>query len=331
MPLKLVAPRAGKSPHWSVRGTYLGIFVERSTRTSKRAVAAKLLKKWEDEIERGAYAAPGEVTFAGAALAYMQAGGEKRFLKPLLEHFGDTPISRIDQAAIDGAAVALYPQGTPATRNRQVYAPACAVLRRAGIRLDLRRPAGSGGNKATAWLWPEQVEALVNEAEKLDAGFASLIVVLTYTGMRLSEALKLTWDQVRLADGYAYLPDTKNAEPRAVYLPPVAVAALGNLVGRPGARNGPFRFVKGGHLYALLKTAAFKAGVDLPERSAFHILRHTYATWMRRYAGADSKALIATGAWKDHKSVERYTHAVPSEEAKRASMLPTPKWKIRGN
>jgi integrase len=35
-------------------------------------------------------------------------------------------------------------------------------------------------------------------------------------------------------------------------------------------------------LYQLLKAAAFKAGVDLPERSAFHIWRHTYATWMRQ-------------------------------------------------
>jgi hypothetical protein len=34
---------------------------------------------------------------------------------------------------------------------------------------------------------------------------------------------------------------------------------------------------KSGHLYSLLKVAAFRAGVDLPERSAFHIFRHTYA------------------------------------------------------
>lgn len=45
--------------------------------------------------------------------------------------------------------------------------------------------------------------------------------------------------------------------------------------------------------------------VTLPPRSAFHIFRHTYATWMRRYAGADEATLIATGAWKDAKSVKR--------------------------
>ena len=89
----------------------------------------------------------------------------------------------------------------------------------------------------------------------------------------------------------------------------------------------PFRLSKSGHLYSLLRTAAIRASVDLPPRSAFHIFRHTYATWMRRYAGADEQSLIATGAWKDKKSVARYTHTVINEEARRAELLPTGKTK----
>jgi integrase len=242
-----------------------------------------------------------------------------------LEHFGDTPLSQIDQAAIDGAAVAVYPSAGPATRNRQIYTPISAVLRHTGHRLDLRRPRGSAGNRATAWLWPEQVEAIVAEAERLDRSFAALLIVLCYTGLRLSEALGLTWNDVRLQDGYAYIPTTKSDDPRAVFLPPVAVAALGNLP--RGVRPFVFGFRKSGHLYSLLRVAAFRASVELPERSAFHIFRHTYATWMRRYAGADSQSLIATGAWKDRKSVERYAHTVVTEESQRAALLPTPRGK----
>jgi integrase len=144
--------------------------------------------------------------------------------------------------------------------------------------------------------------------------------------MRLSEALNLTWNDVRLRDGYAYLADTKNSEPRAIFLPSVAVAALGNL--EAGRRATVFRFRKSGHLYSLLRVAAIRAGVDLPERSAFHILRHTYATWMRRYVGLDTRGLVATGAWKDRKSADRYEHVVVSEEARRAEMLPVPGRKI---
>jgi integrase len=320
MPLKLIPPR--KSPYWSIRGTYLGIYVNRSTKSGKRATAAKVLKQIERDIESGAFAVKGELTFAAAAAAYMKAGGERTYLKRLLEHFGDAPISRIDQAAVDAAATKLYPKASPATRNRQVYTPVCAVVSGVGIRLHLRRPRGSGGNKQTAWLWPEQAHALIEEAEKLDKEFGALLTVLCYTGLRLSEALGLTWNNVRLQDGYAYIPDTKNDDPRPVYLPPVAVAALGNL--QPdGLRI--FKYAKGGHLYSLLKVAAIRAEVGLPERSAFHIFRHTYATWMRRYAGADETGLIATGAWKDKKSVARYTHTVVSEEAQKAALLPVRK------
>jgi len=190
---------------------------------------------------------------------------------------------------------------------------------------NLRRPKGASGARRTAWLWPEQAELLFEEAGKIDPEFESLLIVLTYTGMRLSEALKLEWNNVRLEDGFAYIPKTKTNEPRAVFLPPVAVAAIANCGERAFVRV--FRFAKGGHIYSLLRACSFRAGINLPERSAFHLLRHTYATWMRRYAGADETTLIATGAWKDAKSVKRYTHAVVSEESKRALLLPTPKRK----
>jgi integrase len=322
MPLKLFPPRP-KNPSWQIRGTYLGRHVERSSRTGKRAIAVKVLKAIERQIERGEFSEPGEPTFASAAAAYMKAGGERTYLKRLLEHFGDKPLSQIGQAEIDVAASTLYPFGSAATRNRSVYTPISAILRRLGETRQLRRPQGSAGNKATAWLWPEQAEAIFAEAEKLNPEFAALLVVLCYSGMRLSEALNLTWNDVRMQDGFAYLPDTKSGEPRAVFLPSVAVAAIANLGRGVGDPQRVFRFTKGGHLYSLLKAAAFRAGVDLPERSAFHIFRHTYATWMRRFAGLDTKGLVATGAWKDRKSADRYEHVVVSEEARRAELLPT--------
>lgn len=319
MPIKLIAPRKGKTPYYAGRGTYLGIHVDRSCKTSRRAVALKVIASWERAIERGEFSVKGEMTFADAALAYMKAGGERRFLRKLLEHFGDTALSRIDQAATDAAAIALYPHATAATRNRQVFTPIRAVLARAGVGRQFRRPAGAAGKFGVAWLWPEQAEAIFTEAEKIDKEFTALLIVLCYTGMRLSEALGLTWDQVRLSDAFAYLPSTKTDEPRAVFLPPVAVAALANL----DQRVYLFRFRKSGHLYSLLKTAAWRAGVELPERTAFHIFRHTYATWMRRYGGLDTKGLVSTGAWKDRKSADRYEHVVVSEEAQRAALLPT--------
>jgi integrase len=255
----------------------------------------------------------------------MKAGGERTYLKRLLEYFGEMPLGQIDQGAIDAAAMALYPQATNATRNRQVYTPLSAILSAAGFGFRIKRPRLASGAALTAWLWPEQAFRLFEEAEKLDREFAALLIMLCYTGMRLSEALGLTWNDVRLQDGFAYVPDTKNGEPRAVFLPPVVVAAVANIL-QSSARV--FRFRKSGHLYSLLRVAAIKAEVDLPERSAFHIFRHSYATWMRRHAGLDTKGLVATGTWKDRKSADRYEHVQVNEEARKAVLLPTPTRKM---
>lgn len=327
MPIKLIKPRKGKTPYYAGRGTYLGIYVDRSTKTVSRKLARKIIAGWERQIERGTFPISGEMTFARAAVQYMKAGGERTYLKPLLEHFGNAPLRKIDQAEVDAAAAALYPSASAATRNRSVYTPISAVCRQAGAGIrDLRRPKGSEGNKQTAWLWPEQAEALFIEAEKIDKEFAALLILLCYTGLRLSEALNLTWENVRLADGYAYIATTKNGEPRPVFLPPVVVAALANSPWGVDRKNtSVFRFAKSGHLYSLLRVTAAKAGVDLPERSAFHLFRHTFATWMRRFAGLDTSGLVAVGAWKDRKSAARYEHVVVSEEARKAALLPTPK------
>lgn len=327
MPLKLYPPRE-KNPSWQIRGTYLGKHVDRSSKALKRAIAQKVLRQIEGEIERGEFTEPKAPTFASAAIAYIKSRseltnehGERHALRKLLGHFGECPLSKINQQSIDGAAATLYPGATSATRNRQIYTPISAILRHAGIHILLRRPRGSGGNKQTSWLWPEQAEALFAEAQKLSPEFAALCITLCYTGMRLGEALGLTWNDMRLKEGFAYVGDSKNGEPRAIFLPPVAVAALANS-GHNGGMGRVFPFTKSGHLYQLLKAAALKAGVDLPERSAFHIFRHTYGTWMRRYAGLDTRGLVGTGAWKDQKSAARYAHVDVSEESKRAVMLP---------
>jgi integrase len=325
MPLKVIPPRAGKSKNYSVRGTYLGIAVDRSTKTPDRAKAKQVQKRIERDIERGAFSDKPVLTFAKAMTGYLQAGGEDRFLTALLEHFKEKPLADIDQAAIDEAAVALYPNADNATRNRQVYTPVSAILKRSGIEFSLHRPKGAQGKVRTNWLWPEQAYRIFDRAHENSPEFAVLLTVLCYTGLRLEEGLCLTCDNVRLSESYAYVPDTKNGDPRAVFLPPAAVAALANHPrGLERAGEYVFRFHKSGALYTKLKKVFAAAGVPLQRREGFHIFRHTYGTWMARYGGLDAKQLRDTGTWKDMKSAARYSHAVVSEEAQKAILLPAP-------
>jgi len=55
----------------------------------------------------------------------------------------------------------------------------------------------------------------------------------------------------------------------------------------------------------------------------FHSFRHTWASWMRRYAGTDVQGLVATGNWRDPKSAARYSHAVAREEWQGVDDLPS--------
>lgn len=313
MPLTLVPPVKGKTPYYYVRGTYLSRYVCRTTRTASRTVAKAILKEFEREIERGLTA---RVSFRAAAQAYVAAGGEATYLKPILARIGELPIDQVDQSAIDRIALEIYPKASAATRNRQVYTPVSAVLKRAGVERQVKRPKGHAGKARLNWLQPDEAEALLQAAGEIDTEFGVFLTVLLYTGLRFSEALGLQVRQIDLTLQMAFVPVTKNGEARSVYLPQPVITALQSL---DLSRAGPVFLNGRGRCAYLLTLARVKTGLSWP---TFHSLRHTYATWMRRYGGLDTRGLVGTGAWKDEKSAARYAHTVVSEEARRADLLP---------
>lgn len=325
MPFKLMPPAPGRSKYWRVRGTEFGRYIDRSTETVEKRQAARFLALWRADAQSAALSGPAvkaEATFASAALAYMQADGERRFLAPLIEHFALTPLSEIDQAAIAGAAAALYPQGTAATRNRQVYSPVSAILRRAGVALPLRRPKGAQGERRTEWLRPDQAFALLAAAGDLNPRFGALLTVLLYGGVRLSEALRLRWADVDLTRATALARKTKNGTAVTFHLPPVATAALANLPDRKGSL---FRLTKSGRLYALWAEAEKAAGLQLAPGCAFHVLRHTHGAWRRLYALQDTSALVMTRLWASRNAAAIYEHVDAGPESRKSDLLPTPK------
>lgn len=343
MPLWLEEPRKGKTPHYRVRGRYLGVKIDRSTETDRRVAANRILTLWRGQIERGEYADPKSVaagqakpassglTFVDAAIAYMQAGGDRKRLGPIIEATGEFALrgvllTEIDQVLIDNAAVALFP-GVPApTLNREFYTPVSAVLRRADPRREpIRRPKGWRGHKATAWLEPRQLFAVLDAADAIDPEFGVYLELLPYTGLRLRESLRPRLRDLDIGRQTLYLGRTKTGEPRMVYLPMHVIVTLANhprgLDRDPDERI--FRFHPGGHLYDLLHEALRRAGATKPKRqNGFHLFCHTYGTWMHRYGGLDSEGLTETGRWADPSSAHRYVHLEVSEESRRADLLP---------
>lgn len=322
MPLKLIPPRRGKSPNWTIRGSYLGIRVDQTAGTPERGVAARKLAQIRGEIECGRFARPGAPVFATAALRYIDSGRDGRFVLKLAEHFGETPLTQIGQAAVDHAATVLYPRAGAATRNRQVYSPVSAILKFSGVEHRLRRPKGASGARRLFFFTQEQAGRVLAAAEARDPEFGLFLAFLLYTGCRLSELLSLEIGNVNIGEGWVYLRETKNGAPRLVHLPPLLVAAIAAHPRGLDRQGKLFRFGKNGRLYAWLDDAAARAGVTTPPGVAFHAFRHTWGAWMRRYAGLDTTGLVATGAWRSREAAAIYEHAVQSDEARKADLLP---------
>ena len=345
MPLKLIPPRKGKSPNWTIRGTYLGVGVDRSTGTDRRAVAAGQLRKLEQQIESGEFhekPARSGPTFISAAVAYMKANPQSRQrsrqIGKLIQHFGDTPIAEIDQRAIDEAALALHPDVTPASRNSYVYTPVSSILHTAGIKIVVARPKGAKGRIVTDHLDPPDAFAIIEAAAAFDTRFALLLKFLLFTGCRVGEALALRRrEHVRLEESRVWIATSKNDDPRDVRLREDLCAEIAAFIA--DEPEGPlFPFHQGGHMKHLLTRAKLAAlGINCPARRPtgwrqlpnrlafvnFHTFCHTWGTWMRRYGGLDLQGLVATRRWRSVKSAQRYAHVVAREEWARVEMLPS--------
>jgi integrase len=134
--------------------------------------------------------------FRDAARLYVQSGGEDRYLRPLIAYFGETPLSEIDQEAVDAAAAALKPLARPSTRCRQVHAVVSAIVKHcAAVGLcrwrRFRRPRS------------EHIRRMLtrDEAVRLVAACSRQIrpsVLLVFEGLRPGEALRLDWSQIDL-------------------------------------------------------------------------------------------------------------------------------------
>ena len=310
MSLKLKRKRG--SPNWYVRGTVRGIVVDESTRTPERGAAESIRIKREAEcLKASIFGRKATVSFLKAAVEYMDNKGERRFVGPLLAHFGTTPLANIDQAAIDRAAKILCPTAAPSTVNRQVHTPISAILKHAADRgwcgyRRVKRPAQPKGR--TRWLSVDEAERLI---EACSPHLRPLVIFLLYTGCRLAEGLYLDWRRVDLARAQVQFLETKNGDPRGVPLHPRVIAELqalkhreGAVFRRPDGKPYARKVDGGGQIKTAFKAACRRAGIaDFTP----HGLRHTWATW-HYIANRDLTALMELGGWRSEKMVMRYTH-----------------------
>jgi integrase len=329
MPLRLV--RRPKSPNWIIRGTVRGIRIEESAGTSDRRIAEEIRAKREAELlAQSVYGRRATCTFAEAALSYIECGGSKRFLKPVIQHFGNTPLARIDQDAIERGARNTYPRASNATLDRQFYTPTSAVLKHATKRgwcapLILERPDVSV--PTIRWLTLEEANRLIDACGD---HLRPLVIFMIYTGARVGEALWLNWHSVDLARRHVVFPKTKNGDARGVPLHERVLVALANLRHREGEvfrRPDGLPYARprraddtsaGSRIKKAFAGACSRAGI---EDFSAHGCRHTWATW-HYAANRDVSALMRLGGWKTVSMVMRYVHTNVDEHRHTIDRLP---------
>lgn len=301
MSLRLVR----RGPYWYVRGTVRLPGRDRSTAvyesagTGDRRQAEQyrdtLLRRLIDDDALGDYA----LTFAECAVVYLSRGGEKRFLRPILERFGECRLRDIRPADVANFAAERYGRLAPSSLKRFFYTPLNAALRAGCEAHNLpavhfqppRLPPREAVEHAPD-AWFPQFFAAANFR------IAAMVLFLTTTGTRVSEACRLTVGDCTLTGERpaAKLRRTKSGKPRVVPLTGALVRAMEGLVAQGGLTAGDrvFGYASRWSVNQAIERVCQRAG--LPYYSSHKLGRHAFAARLLAKGGT-LKEVMEAGGW----------------------------------
>jgi integrase len=296
---------------WHASGTIGGQRVRQSLGTRDRARAEELCALLEARLwKRRSYGEEAVRTFEEAVASYVTQGGERRFLAPLLLHFKGRNVAGIKPGDVREAALALYPNASPATRNRQAIIPARAVINHAqsmgwcpriSVELFEVRKRRKAKPASRSWLERFMAQADADGLPHLSA----LVLFMHQTGARRSEAVRLMGEHVDLERRVALLERTKTEEWSARHLTAELVVRLAAL--EPCEGEPVFRYTEPAAVNRRMTAVCDRAGI---ERKGTHAAgRHSFGTNAMN-AGAHVKAAMEAGGWKSARLfLETYVHA----------------------
>ena len=302
----LTLTKRPKSPYWYARGTVNGVRFERSTGETSKPEARKKLAEILQEVQAQANPAPADwrdISFAKALTAYIDNGRDGRFLDRLLEHFQETRLGSIDNAAMSRAANAMYSGRAPATVRRQLYVPVNAII---NFMKDDKLRAPKGGGARTMFVMPMLAEKIIHAATMQPSPWLPALITFFFgQGSRAGETFAIdARDDIDLSGRWAMLRDPKNGHERRVTLQPRVVAALSQLpnIGEPGPLFRRFdgkafaeKVGRGGQVRTAFARAVEKAGGDATMITP-HVCRHSWATWFYSQT-KDTLRLKEEGGW----------------------------------
>lgn len=129
-----------------------------------------------------------------------------------------------------------------------------------------------------------------------------IVILAIETGMRRSEILSLSWDQIDIGSSLATLPMTKNGRPRTIALSPTALDVLIEL--NKTSKDMLVFNVRSGALRQAWERAMLRAGIV---GLRFHDLRHEAISRYFELGLSVSEVAMQSGH-ADLRTLFRYTH-----------------------
>ena len=167
------------------------------------------------------------------------------------------------------------------------------------------------------WITPEQANHLLSELPMHQRDIALFALA---TGLRQSNVVKLTWEQVDMIRKTAWIPGDKAKGKEDIH---VSLSQLSfDLLQRQLGKHAERVFTYAGRSITQVNTRSWRnaltrAGI---ENFRWHDLRHTWASWLVQN-GTPMYDLQEMGGWKSAEMVRRYAHLAPAQMAKHAEIV----------
>lgn len=236
---------------------------------AKEGQSAMLLGELADRVYESVWAGSrGEVTAEINAASVVKILGPDLDIRNLCATHGDLLVGKLREIG-----------NSPATINRKL----AALSRMMSFAYDrgwiTKKPKFQKLREAEGrvrFLTKDEYRRITADLES-DPDMRDLVVVLVETGLRLSEALSLAWDDIDFEGGHLRVWLNKSDKPRSI---PLSSAAWNALFPRREDGIGPFAALS---LHSVRhRWDAMKKRLGLLHDKEFtpHCCRHTFASWL---------------------------------------------------
>ena len=177
-------------------------------------------------------------------------------------------------------------------------------------------------NNRIAFLSRKQANQLLKLLKNSDLICYQLVVLLLFTGSRLSQITYLKWQQINFTTNQIYFPPQKNGNERYIAMHPLVKEVLNSLnIGDLYVFNNIERDrLPSSYMNTIEEIIPGNKSLELKYKITAHSLRHTHASWL----AMDGLDILQIKEQLGHKTLEmtlRYSHLSPNIRHKYTEQL----------